>query len=138
MAFPWNLNNDTKVRNAHIQDNFDSIADGTYGFFTVGEATEKTIASGVITADKSHHLIDTENDDPTDDLDTINGASLVDGYILVLRPANSGRTVVVKDGTGNIFLAGSADFSMDTTRDTILLLYSGSSWLELSRSDNGA
>jgi hypothetical protein len=95
-----------------------------------------TIASGVITADRSYHVVDTESAGASDDLDTIN--AVADGQRLVLRAANSGRTVVVKDATGNIQCAG--DFSLDNTQDTIELIYDSTlaAWLEISRSDNGA
>jgi hypothetical protein len=58
---------------------------------------------------------------------------------LVITAANSGRTVVVKDGTGNILLNNvTGDFSMDNTADTMELIWNGGNWLELSRSNNGA
>ena len=93
---------------------------------------EKTIATGAITVTKQFHYVDTEADAATDDLDTINGEPPVD--FIVLRAINTARTVVVKDGTGNLRLSG--DFSMDHTDDTITLIKSGSVWLEISRSDN--
>ena len=105
------------------------------GFKTnLGSATELTIAAGVVTCTRSFHTIDTQSDDASDDLDTINGGA--HGDILVLHAANSARTVVVKDGTGNIRCAG--DFSLDNAEDTIMLIHDGSNWLEISRSDNGA
>jgi hypothetical protein len=95
-----------------------------------------TIASGVITADRSYHVVDTEAAAASDDLATIN--AVADGQRLVLRAANDGRTVVIKDGTGNIQCAG--DFSLNNTQDTIELIYDSTlgAWLELNRSDNGA
>jgi hypothetical protein len=98
--------------------------------------SELTIATGAITVTGSYHDVDTEADDATDDLATINGGT--DGMRLVLRANNSGRTVVVKDGTGNIQCAG--DMSLDNIQDTIELIYDGvqTAWLEVSRSDNGA
>lgn len=95
---------------------------------------EKTIATGAITVTKETHAVDTEADASSDDLDTINGG--YQGSLLTLRAANSTRTVVVKDGTGNI--ASNGDFSLDNTEDMILLQKVGSSWQEISRSDNGA
>lgn len=100
----------------------------------LGTAGELTIAAGVITATTSFHNVDTEADAATDDLDTINGGS--EGDILILRANDDARTVVVKDGTGNIQCAG--DFSMDNVQDTIMLINNGTAWLEISRSDNGA
>ncbi len=93
---------------------------------------ELTIASGAITVTHSLHGVDTEADASTDDLDTINGG--VDGQIVVLKAQDNTRDVVVKDGTGNLRLAG--DFTMDNSNDTITLMYIGSTWNEISRSNN--
>lgn len=106
------------------------------GGFATEDAGELTIATGAVTVAGSYHTIDTESDAASDDLDTINGGT--DGAWLVIQAADSARTVVAKDGTGNLQLAG--DFSMDNAQDTLTLIYSGalSAWCELSRSDNGA
>lgn len=96
-----------------------------------------TIAGGIVTVTGSHHLINTESNAATDDLDTINGGTA--GALLVLQASNDARTVVVKNGTGNILLSGS-DFSMDSANDILVLFYSSvpAKWVEISRSNNGA
>ncbi len=102
-----------------------------------GSPTELTLdASGIITVTKGYHRVDTFADAATDDLVTINGG--VDGEMLILRAENDARSVVVKDGTGNLALAG--DFTLDNVEDTISLIYDStlSKWLETGRSDNGA
>lgn len=104
------------------------------GKFNIGAINELTISSGAVTITKSLHYIDTEGDAASDDLDTINGGT--EGDILILRAANNSRTVVVKNATGNILCAG--DFSLDNTADSITLLRGSGSWVEISRSDNGA
>ena len=91
-----------------------------------------TVAS--INKNLSRINVDTESSAATDDLDTITGG--VSGDILILAAVNSARTVVCKNGTGNMILAG--DFSMDNANDRIVLMYEGTTWFELSRSDNGA
>jgi hypothetical protein len=98
--------------------------------------SELTIAAGVITATGSYHSVDTEADAASDDLDTINGG--VDGMRLVLRASDSGRTVVVKDATGNIQCGG--DRSLDNIQDTMELIYDGvqTAWLEIAFASNGA
>lgn len=98
------------------------------------EASTLSISSGVITVDRTAHVVDTQTAASTDDLVSISGGT--DGNILVLYPANSARTVVVKDGTGNIQING--DFTMDNEQDTITLVKRGINWQELSRSDNGS
>lgn len=101
-------------------------------FFNLERGGELTIATGAITATQSYHTIDTQSDASTDDLDTINGGNT--GDMLMLEAANGARTVVVKDGTGNLRTAG--DFSMDTTHDRITFLMEGTDWFELARSNN--
>ena len=101
-------------------------------FINFGD-TELTISGGAVTAVSSYHSIDTESDAATDDLDTINGGS--DGDLLILRAANSARTVVVKDGSF-IQLAGGADCTLDHINDTLTLIKRSATWVELSRSDN--
>lgn len=98
----------------------------------LGTPTELTIASGVVTRTQGYHTIDTQGDAASDDLDTINGGIV--GDVLIIRAVNSGRVVTVKDSTGNIEL--SADMVLDNVQDTLTLIYDGSNWLELSRSDN--
>ena len=95
-------------------------------------ASELTIASGVITVWDDYHLVDTEGDASSDDLTTINGGQ--HGQVLILRAADSGRTVSVAEG-GNISLASSTR-ALDHTSDTIMLLYDGTTWLELSFTSN--
>lgn len=94
-----------------------------------------TIAAGVITVVTGNHLVETEGAAASDDLDTISGGANA-GQLLILSAANSARTVVAKDGTGNLRLNG--DFAMDNAEDTLTLLYNGANWLEIARSDNGA
>lgn len=102
------------------------------GFLSVDTHTNKTVASGAITATKSFHKLGGEGG-VADDLDTINGGS--DGDILVLMTLSSSVNITAKDGTGNLRLAG-GDFIMTTSQDTLVLIYSSGAWFELSRSDN--
>lgn len=105
-----------------------------YGFAFGGA---KEISSGEITVtNNAYFSIDTEASAATDDLDTINGGSF-EGQIIYIRSANTDRTVVVKDTTGNIRLNNSTDFSMDNTQDRMVLMYDGVNWVEISRSNNG-
>lgn len=98
----------------------------------VGDRSELTIGGGEVTATGSFHEIDTAGDAASDDLVTINGGE--NGMMLTIVAADSARTVVAKDGTGNLRLNG--DFSLDHENDTLTLIYNGSNWLEVSRSDN--
>lgn len=98
-----------------------------------------TIASGAVTLPTRQavglYYIDTEGAGASDDLDNLNGGATY-GQIVILSAIDSARTVVVKDGTGNMRLAG--DFSMDNADDKITLVWNGSVWFELARSDNAA
>jgi hypothetical protein len=99
----------------------------------------KTIASGAITFPNTAHLVsiatvDTESSAASDDLDTITSSQA--GKVLIVVAANASRTVVLKDGTGNLKLEG--DCSLDNTEDTITLVKIGDNWIELARANNGA
>lgn len=95
-----------------------------------------TIASGVITVGRSacKLSLETEAAGATDDLDTITATFPFVGQVLILRTNDSSHDVVVKHNTGNIFLAGAADFTMANTSHSIALLWSGTRWNELYRS----
>lgn len=108
------------------------ILNGTYLFTQEAYSTGavKTIASGAITITDSFHTVDTEASAASDDLDTINGGN--SGDILYLAAANDARTVVLKHGTGNIYLNGGTDVSLDTDDKTIKLFYHNSVWSDIA------
>jgi len=90
---------------------------------------ELTIASGAITVTGSNHIIDTESDASSDDLDTINGGT--DGMELTLRIADDAREVVLKDGTGNIETPDGEDITLTDDENAVTLQYDDglSKWL---------
>lgn len=94
----------------------------------LGSPVELTIASGVVTRSRSNHTIDTEADSAEDDLTTINGG--VTGDVIHISAAAAGRTVVVKHGTGNIYLYSNMDKRLDSIRKVITLKYDGFQWNE--------
>lgn len=91
-------------------------------------ATELTISGGTVTRTQNVHRIDTEGDSPSDNLDTISGGA--DGMLIIVRAQDAARTVVLKDGTGNLALNG-ADIALDDTDPWIFLQYDGvlSKWV---------
>lgn len=98
-----------------------------------GDATVHVIASGAITITKfGLVVVDTEGSASTDDLTTINGNE--HGAIIVLRQAADARDVTVKDGTGNLSLAGDCAFT--DADDTLTLVGTSTGWLEIARSNN--
>lgn len=98
----------------------------------VPAATELTIGTGEITPTVMHHTVDTESDAASDDLDTITAPTAFPIFnILIIRPADDARSVVVKHNTGNIVLSGGADITLDDLTDHILLFYDGTQWVNL-------
>lgn len=111
-------------------------------------AVSYTIATDAINIDISSYWVngeleypgvarvDTEAAAATDNLATISGTALRRGQLLVVMAKDTTHTVVCKDGTGNLQLAG--DMTLDNAQDTLTLMYDGSNWVELARSNNGA
>tara|TARA_R110000824_G_scaffold8899_2_gene40378 strand:- start:575 stop:1723 length:1149 start_codon:yes stop_codon:yes gene_type:complete len=118
--------------NTHIRDNQTilktAINDSGQSEFT--DATELTIASGVITVTQNFHKVDTQSDGGTDDLDTITaGTNVAAGFILTLRVESAARTVVLKAGTtpaDNLDIG--ADVTLDESYKTYSLVYDGTNW----------
>lgn len=118
--------------NAHSGDNT-FTGDNTFIAKTsFKDGGELTISSGVITITGTNHTVDTESDAASDDLDTINTGA--DGDILIIRAENAARTVVIKDGTGNIETADGSDITLDETEKVVTLEFDAalSKWLVLS------
>lgn len=109
--------------NIYVRDNLNFLKQN----IVLEAAVELTIAAGVITKTKSYHFIDTAGDAASDDLDTINGGS--DGDILFLEAEHTDRTVILKDGTGNLQLGG--DIYLTATGQVVALIYNGTltKWL---------
>lgn len=87
---------------------------------------------GAMTVTQTFHTVDTFEDAGSDDLVTINGYS--NGRLLVIKAVNAGRTIVVKHNTGNIWLQGKLDISLDDISDGLMLVYSStdSKWFDIS------
>jgi len=93
--------------------------------------TLATISSGSIQARDTAMRVATEASASSDILDTISGGYV--GMTVTLTPSDNADTVQVRE-TGNIALA--SDFDLTHSYDTITLLWNGSKWVEVSRSDN--
>ena len=107
---------------------------GTMGAW--GASSEITIAVGVAAlTGQGYFTFDTEGDGATDDLTQITG--LADGDEIIIAPNNDARTVVVKNGANMILCIG-ADFTMNNTKDRMVLQHIGSNvMVEISRSSGG-
>jgi len=83
------------------------------------DADELTINAGrSVTITKSYHAIDTLADAATDNLDTI--AGVAEGRIVILCAEHTDRTVVLRNGIGNLILG--ADISLDDTNKHVALI----------------
>ena len=110
---------------------------GVGGKFDLGTPTELTISGGAITVTRSYHKVDTESEEATDNLDTINGG--VVGMKLILRSVHGARVTTLRNGVGNVFLNLAGNFALDDPEDKIELLcddYPVAGWYEINRSDN--
>ena len=108
---------------------------GSGGFFSIGAEQAATIVSDAVTITGSNMVIDTEAGAASDNLATINAASPAAGDIIAIRSTADARDIIVKHGTGNIKLNGSADLTL-TTRYAVLYLMRTADgwWIELGRS----
>lgn len=107
------------------------------GYLEMNASTELTIASDAVTITQNFHRIDTEANAAWDYLTTITlGSNMGDGFVLVLVPENTNRTVVLRDSAGNIKCPGASDVVMDETHQMVVLIYSSalSKWVVVNDS----
>ena len=112
----------------HVRDNLNYLKLN----IALEAAVELTIAAGAVAKTYSHHTIDSEADEATDDLDTINDGA--EGEVILIRPADGSRKIVVKHNVGNIWLPGAADISLDNANAYLMLVYSGAKWVAIAGS----
>lgn len=93
---------------------------------------ELTISSGSIasTGNSAYYTVDTESDASSDDLDTISGGT--DGDVIMISPESGSRTVVIKDGTGNVNTGDYGNIYLTETDHYVVLRYDGSNWVVLA------
>ena len=99
-----------------------------FGKLNLGPVSQLTIVSQAVTITGSYHSLFTA---ANANLVTINGG--VEGDILVVRGAGGGA-ISARDNTGNLRLAG--NFSISSANDTMVLMFDGTNWIELCRSNN--
>jgi len=109
-------------------------ANQTFNVFIPCNTTELTISSGAVTVNRKSHIIDTEGDASSDNLDTI-GATTV-GNTIEFGSAVATRDVTILDNAGDVITAG--NFTLDSLQDTFcaIVRHGGGAWLETSRSNN--
>lgn len=91
------------------------------------DPVELTISAGVVTVTQTLHTIDTQNNDASDDLVTINGGE--EGQLLIIRANDGARTVVLKHLSDNILISG-GDFSMTDAYQIVILVHSSGYWMK--------
>lgn len=94
-----------------------------------------TIAAGSITLSPGVSFLtaDTEGAAAADDLDTIGGANLRPGHVVVVRSAANGRVPTVRSAVGNMELVGAVNFALANVNHRIALMWTGVRWMELWR-----
>lgn len=85
-----------------------------------------TLSAGAVTVSQTACLVTSETG-TADDLATL---TAVGENTFVLLKADTGHTITVKHGTGNIALNGGADFVLNSEK-TLLLYYDGSTWADV-------
>jgi len=95
------------------------------GTLNFTDATELTIATGVVTITQSVHTIDGETD-ADDDLVTISGG--VEGDFLILYPENAARNITLINSTGNILTSNGLDYTIPDD-GMVMLYHNGTDWL---------
>jgi len=95
------------------------------------DLTELTIFAGSIDITGDWHVIDTQDNLATDELDTINGG--VNGQTLYLTQVSPSRVTTFKSGTGNMILSGGSDYTPSVEKEILTLKFTGSNWYEVSR-----
>lgn len=97
------------------------VGSATNGWLQLSQQNYVTISGGAITPTGTMTKVETEGAAASDDLDTINGGYA--GRLLILEAYSGSHDVVVKHGTGNIYLSGAADVTLDSRRDKLMLVY---------------
>jgi hypothetical protein len=124
--------NDAGVTYIDINGDYEGIVVPAVHTTALISSRELTIAAGVILPTHLYHTVDTEADAASDDLVTITTTNLKAGDILTLKAENDARTVVIKHGTGNIYLEAAVDYSLDTDKKAIQFLYTGSALIQVA------
>lgn len=114
----------------HVRDNLNFLKTN----IALEAAVELTIDTGAIQKTRAHHTIDTEADAASDDLETILGGT--EGDVLLVRPANAARAIVLKHGVGNIYNPCEFDITLASADSYTMLVYSGSNWCILGAGGN--
>ena len=95
------------------------------------QVTASAALAATITVSKSHHRVAGYDGNPSE-IQTIAGG--VEGDILVLQSLATDVDITLKDSVDNMEMFG--DSILSHRQDTIMFIYAGGGWMELSRSNN--
>lgn len=136
-----NLISDFRLNIAGISESRITLQKSGINFLELSRTNDplfitKEVISGEITAGNAtiptFEFVEPEGSTGTDDLNTINGG--YNGQIITFGMPLSSYSVIFKDNTGNLRLAG--DFALTSNDDTITLIKFSTTWQEVARSDN--
>lgn len=121
---------------ATVIDDIQAILAATLELPGAEAFSELVISSGVVVASSAAHTINTESGDIADNLDKIQVTNVRNGAVLVIRPANTGHVVTVRHmqgGSGQIYLASTGTYIMDSINSALVLQLVGTTWFEVAR-----
>lgn len=122
------------------QDNVTAAAPYNVASFTgkvqYQAPTTLTVSGAAVTVTRNVHALDTSGG--AANLDTITATNVSTGFVLTVYGADPGANpVTLRDGTGNMDLAG-GNFTLSNANLWMQLIYQGTTWYELARSNAGA
>lgn len=105
------------------------------GYLRLTPALTLTLASDIIIPTQNYNKVATEGSTTTDTCLSITPTYVTEGFVLILVPNNTAHTITFTDtatpALGTLSLAG--DFSMTGVGAALTLIYTGTDWVELSR-----
>lgn len=121
-----------------FQDGIGALYDYVAQLCVGSSRSNPSIASGVISPTAGVVLVDTESDSASDNLDSISTTSL-GAKVIFMRCESAARPVTIRHmqgGSGQIYLNGAANATLDNITKMICLIYNAttSRWEELWRS----
>ena len=125
---------------AQTKENVEAIRDVVSTLLGGAPGVELTLSSGTVTPAVRDHggriRLDTEGDDPTDDLDRIIQTNCPEGTVLILSLENASRVVTLKHGhggAGEMLLTGAADLALVNVNSWVEFQRRSTSWVETAR-----
>ena len=110
------------------------------GYLRLTPALTLTLASDIIVPTQNYNKVATEGSTTTDTCLSITPTYVTEGFVLILVPNNTAHTITFTDtatpALGTLSLNG--NFSMTGVGAALTLIYTGTDWVELSRTSPGS